>query len=148
MCQALRLSVYELTQEQLDFMKAFRIQDELRISMKHSDPFLLVMHGGRTQLLPWGNRQSKNALPLTTHCKKESLASGKWAWLKPEKTMILASLAYSRGVWFQVRRGIEGILVTDRWGQKHVYMLTQASTHYFKIMTGSERMPALVEQIV
>jgi len=61
---------------------------------------------------------------------------------------IIASFGWSNGVWFQVRDGIHGILVHDEDGKAYCFMLTQPATHYFNIMTGAERMPVLINQIL
>jgi hypothetical protein len=42
--------------------------------------------------------------------------------------------------------GIRGLLVQDEEGRPVVYMICEPSTHYFRIMTGCDRMPALVDQ--
>ena len=56
------------------------------------------------------------------------------------------TLALERGVWFRVRQGVRGLLVPDERGCAVVYMICEPSSQYYRVMTGSERMPVLIEQ--
>jgi hypothetical protein len=58
--------------------------------------------------------------------------------------MIPATFAYDRGVWVHVRQGIQGILVPDERGNAVCYMACEPSSHYYQIMTKSDRMPVLI----
>jgi hypothetical protein len=51
-----------------------------------------------------------------------------------------------RGVWYLVEQGIRGLLVPDERGFAVVYMICEPSSHYYRIMTGSPRMPVLIDQ--
>ena len=42
--------------------------------------------------------------------------------------------------------GIKGLLVTDERGDSVVYLLHEPSSDYYRVMTGSDRMPVLVKQ--
>ena len=53
------------------------------------------------------------------------------------------SIGVDRGVWYQVKEGIKCVVV-----QNHVYMLTEPATHYYRIMTRSNRMPILIGQTI
>jgi hypothetical protein len=147
MCQSIRFPCFEFPNETLVKFAAIRTGDEIRMNFRKSDALLPVLHHGDNKLMEWGNKKSRG-LPRTGFCKLESLEAGKWKWLNPEPVRILASSGRSNGVWFQVRQGIRGILVHDEDERAHCYMLTQPATHYFKIMTGSDRMPVLVNQIL
>ena len=59
---------------------------------------------------------------------------------------IPATLALERGVWFRVRQGIRGLLVPDERGIAVVYMICEPASHYYQVMTRSERMPILIEE--
>jgi hypothetical protein len=57
---------------------------------------------------------------------------------------IPATLALERGVWFAVREGVRGVLVRDERGVERAYMVCEPATHYYRIMTRSDRMPVLI----
>ena len=48
-----------------------------------------------------------------------------------------------RGVWYLIETGIRGLLVPDERGWAVCYMVCEPATHYYRVMTGSERMPVL-----
>jgi hypothetical protein len=55
------------------------------------------------------------------------------------------TFGYEKGIWFAVQGSIRGLLIQDERGCPHVfYMLTEPASHYYKIMTRSERMPVLL----
>lgn len=49
-----------------------------------------------------------------------------------------------RGRWFAVREGMRGILVPDERGMAVCVMLCEPASHYYRVMTGSTRMPMLI----
>lgn len=147
MCLQIRFATAEFADFQLKNLASIRSGNEIRMKFKSNTPLLPVLHQGENKLIPWGNRLHAK-LPKTGYCKKESLDAGKWRWLSPEPVTILAAFGWSKGVWFQVRQGIQGILVRDEDGEAYCYMITQPATHYFNIMTGSERMPLLIGQVL
>lgn len=51
-----------------------------------------------------------------------------------------------RGVWYLIEVGIRGLLVPDERGSAVVYMLCEPSSHYYRVMTGAERMPVFIDQ--
>lgn len=51
-----------------------------------------------------------------------------------------------RGVWYLVERGIRGLLVPDERGAAVVYMICEPSSCYYRVMTGSTRMPGFIDQ--
>ena len=51
-----------------------------------------------------------------------------------------------RGVWYLIRQGVRGLLVPDEWGCAVAYLICEPSTHYYQVMTGSRRMPVLIDQ--
>jgi hypothetical protein len=107
---------------------------------------LPVIHAGQLIICDWGNHNRASKLPRTGWCSLESLESGKWRWLAPEAVEIPAQFGLDQGVWFQIVQGIRGVLVNDPRERPHVYMLTKPATHYYEIMTHSDRMPDLIEQ--
>lgn len=60
--------------------------------------------------------------------------------------VIPASLGYEKGIRFQIKEGIRDMLVRDERGRPHVYVLTVPASHYYRVMTRSDRMPMLVDQ--
>ncbi len=59
---------------------------------------------------------------------------------------IPATLGFERGVWFRVRQGIRGLLVPDEQGVAVAYMVCEPASHYYRVMTRSDRMPVLIEE--
>jgi hypothetical protein len=51
-----------------------------------------------------------------------------------------------RGVWFPIETGIRGLLVPDELGWAVCYMICEPASHYYQVMTGSDRMPVLINQ--
>ena len=147
MCQSIRFSILNFTDAELVPVESRKSGDEIFMHSHDPGALLPVEQHGRLSLVPWGNSKIEG-LPRTGFCKIESLEKGKWAWLQPERVKIMASLARTKGIWFEVRHAISGIMVRDREGNPHCYMLTQPATHYFKTMTGAERMPILLDQIL
>ena len=147
MCQAIRFIKDEFSPEILQ-QHSFEIQgDEVRIHFAHQKAYLPILYNGQNQLVLWGNKTNLN-IPRTGFCKIESFQNGKWLWLHPVPVHIIASSALMNGVWFQVKEGIQGLLLKNSPGPAHCYILTQPATHYFKTMTGAERMPVLINQIL
>jgi hypothetical protein len=62
------------------------------------------------------------------------------AWSDP------ATIGPERGVWFRVRQGIRGLLVPDERGNAVVSMIVEPASHYFQVMTRSNRMPMLIAE--
>lgn len=147
MCTAVRFSRFEFADEALENSGLKLSGDEVRVAFNDKITFLPVVYSGSNQLFVWGNKDKSKKLPRTGFCRFESLESGKWQWLNPVNVKILAATALVNGVWFQVREGIDGVIV-EYSGLKACYILTKPSTHYFKIMTGSDRMPVLINQII
>lgn len=138
MCIAIEFNKYEIP---LREHHKFRIDGELaRVSIVDSSPLLAVKGFGGNRVVSWGNSK-------LFHCRKESLVAGKWRYLKPESVEIIANRAQTHGIWFQVKEGIRGVLINTPLGEE-CYILTEPATHYFKTMTGSDRMPVLVGQII
>ena len=147
MCIAIRFIRFEFSDKQLADAGLALCGDEVRVSFMKSGALLPVHYNGENTLVMWGNK-GELKVPRTGYCRVESLDAGKWQWLSPKRATVVASSALVNGVWFQVRQGIESVLVRDASGVTHCYILTQPSTHYFKVMTGSLRMPMLVNQIL
>lgn len=111
---------------------------EVQFLYRHPRP-LLPVNNGELKLLEWGSR--RGPLPLGGFCQREWLDAGLWQSLSPQPATILAALALEKGVWYQVSEGIQGVIVRG-----HVYMLTEPSSHYYRVMTRSNRMPVFIGQ--
>jgi hypothetical protein len=105
---------------------------------------LPVQQDGQLVIQEWGNRAGTSKLPKTGWCRLESLEAGKWQSLHPADVLVPANLGLEKGVWFQVVEGMKGVTVLDESGASHVYMLTQAASHYYQVMTRHDRMPVLI----
>jgi hypothetical protein len=147
MCTGVRFQIADFAPEVLKPHRLLISQGEARVNFSQTRAVLPVLYRGQALLLPWGNRLAEG-VPRTGYCTFESFQSGKWQWLHPEPVTILASAGLSQGTWFQVRQGISGIVVKDPRGGLHCYMMTQPSTHYFRTMTGADRMPLLIHQVL
>lgn len=134
----------------MEFLQRYQFQmngDEVRIYFAQKNAHLPVLLHGQNTLIRWGNKNGLH-IPKTGFCKIESWKAGKWLWLHPIPVNIIASSALVNGVWFQVKQGIQGLIIEAENGMQYCYMLTQPSTHYFRTMTGAERMPVLTNQIL
>ena len=119
---------------------------EVRFLFRDAEPVLPVWHDRNLGIFHWGSNDKKSRLPQTGWCLLETLEAGRWRHLQPEPVDIPACCGWENSRWFQIEQGIRGILVGDVHGCPHVYMLTEPATHYYRIMTRCERMPALIDQ--
>jgi hypothetical protein len=111
-------------------------------------PVLPVWFEGRLRLVRWGNRTRRTRLPLTSCTKRTTIEAGGWAHLHPEPVRILATFGLDMGTWFTVKEGIEGIAVRDERGSPVVYVVCEPATDYYRLMTKSNWMPALLNQVI
>jgi hypothetical protein len=108
-------------------------------------PKLPIRRDGQFQLARWGNgrRQSRH-LPPTGWTWLSTVEGGYWSHIGGIFVDIPATFAYDRGVWVHIRQGIRGILVPDERGNAVCYMVCEPASHYYRIMTKSDRMPVLI----
>jgi hypothetical protein len=122
-------------------------QEEFRFLYSDRRPCLPVVRDGRLFLARWGNgRRQSRFLPRTGWTWLETVHQGGWQNSGAIAVEIAATLGLERGRWYRIRQGIRGLLVPDERGLAVVYMLCEPSSHYYKIMTGSDRMPVLIDQ--
>jgi hypothetical protein len=130
--------------------RAAKRADRIEFQFLYSDrrPRLPVIRHGRLQVVRWGNgRGQSRFLPRTGWTWLETVEAGGWRNLPCEPVEIPASYALERrGVWYLVERGVRGLLVPDERGAAVAYVVCEPSSHYYRIMTGSDRMPVLIEQ--
>lgn len=110
-------------------------------------PVLPAIIDGDLRVFDWGNREETLKLPKTGWVRIESLAAGKWNYLRPREVIIPAFQGVEKKIWFGIDHGIRGFLVR-RGDQERVYMLTLPPTDEYRALTGHDRMPALIEQDV
>ncbi len=153
MCQGIAILTSRMSEETIErYGLASRIVSrggqckELHFMHSERYPTLPVYCDGELTICEWGNRVGRSKLPRPGWCGIESLESGKWRGLEPERVEIPADYGYEKGVWYQVIQGIRGILVRDEQDRLHAYMLTTPASHYYRIMTRCSRMPVLIEQ--
>ena len=124
-------------------------EPEVRFLYAHRPRLLPVWHEGRFLLARWGNRRDQSRhLPLTGWTWRETVESGGWAPWAPEPVVIPANFGLEKGVWFRIRQGIRGLLVSDENGEPVAYMICEPATRYYRVMTRSDRMPALIDEVI
>ncbi|MFL6116042.1 MAG: hypothetical protein ACJ786_32520 [Catenulispora sp.] len=124
-------------------------EDEVWFLYRHFDRCLPVWYEGELVVLPWGCRRSDSrALPCTGWTWKDTLEAGGWANVEFTEAVIPANYGLEKGVWFTITQGIRAIVVKDEKGQPRVYMVCEPASRYYRVMTKSDRMPALVEQTI
>lgn len=120
---------------------------EVRFLYDDREPVVPVIKDGKLELVRWGNGRGRSrCLPRTGWTWKATVEQGGWAGSAPGVVRIPATLALEKGIWFRVRQGMHGLLVTDEHGVESAYMICEPSSHYYRVMTRSDRMPALIEE--
>jgi hypothetical protein len=155
MCTAIALTLSELP---LELVEAHGLSDrvherggekEVRFDWRAAPARLPVWWNGRLHVVRWGNRdRSERKLPTTGWTWRETVEAGRWSALAPEPVEIPATYALANGVWFRVKQGVRGLLVRDRRGSPVVFMVTEPSTRYYRVMTRAEWMPVLVDEVI
>ena len=113
---------------------------EVQFLARHRQPLLPYWEGGEMRLGEWGNlRHTSAKLPRSHQCRRESFEEGRWAWMNPKPIRIPCSLLLDNHVWTAVDQDLEGVVLVDEKKCPHIYPLTVPSSHYYRIMTGSER---------
>lgn len=114
----------------------------------HQHPYLLpVWDSGRLLFAVWGTRRGESKkLPVTGSTWLETVQSGLWQEHETTEVIIPARMGFDHGVWFLINEGIRGIMVEDEKRMPHVYMICEPASHYYNVMTRSNRMPVLVNQ--
>jgi hypothetical protein len=123
-------------------------RQEYRFLFRDRRPCLPIWRDGQLQVVRWGNgRGQSRSLPRTGWTWLESIREGRWRGSGAIPVDIPASYGLERrGVWYLIEIGIRGLLVPDERGIAVCYMICEPSTHYYRVMTGSERMPVLIDQ--
>jgi hypothetical protein len=122
---------------------------ELEVHFIYHDfePRLPIRHGGQLRIVRWGNRRGQSAvLPRTGWTWQATIDEGIWRHTDARLVEIPATLGLDKGVWFRIRQGILGLLVSDENGHPVVYMVCEPASHYYRVMTRSDRMPVLIDE--
>lgn len=121
---------------------------EVRFLLAAEQRVLPVWLGGKLQLARWGaGRRRGGKWPCAPWVRLDTLRRG-WGGGEVVPVVIPASLALDGGVWFAVREGVHGVAARDEAGRPVVYVVVEPATHYYQVMTRSEWMPCLVEELV
>ncbi|MCA9067564.1 MAG: hypothetical protein KDA84_01490 [Planctomycetaceae bacterium] len=121
-------------------------EPEIWFLVRDRVPLLPVLWDGQMQLVRWG-RPGPNQSRIW-QCPREDLEKGKWSAWEPEPVQIPADFARDNGVWFDVREGLQGVVIQGKAGPE-VYVLTQPASHYYEVMCShAECMPCLIGQWV
>jgi hypothetical protein len=153
MCSAVALPVGELPDELVGGLAA-RVHTrgagrEVRFDWRACPALLPVWWGGRLHVVRWGNRdRAERRLPPTGWTWKATVEAGRWAALSPEPVDIPAAYGLMNGVWFRVKQGMRGLLVRDQEGSPVVFMVCEPATRYYRVMTRSEWMPVLIDEVI
>jgi hypothetical protein len=111
------------------------------------DPRIPIRRDGQLQFVRWGNgRGQSRFLPRTGWTWQSTVDSGHWSHIGGLLVEIPATFALDRGVWVHVKQGIRGLLVPDEKGMAVCYVVCEASSHYYQIMTRNDRMPIFINQ--
>ena len=148
-CAGISLSWRELPEALID---RHRLEDrlvvrhggadrEIRFLYRDPRPLIPAWVGNELGIYSWGG---KGKLPRTGWVTVESLEAGRWRDIAPEQVDIPATFGCERGIWFQIREGLKGVLARDENERPHIYLLTQPASHYYQVMTRSSRMPVFL----
>jgi hypothetical protein len=121
---------------------------EFRFLYWDRNPRLPIIRDGRLQVVRWGNgRGHSRFLPRTGWTWLATIQEGGWRNLPATPVDIPANYALERrGVWYLVQRGIRGLLVPDEKGNAVCFVICEPSSHYYRVMTGNDRMPVLIDE--
>lgn len=121
-------------------------QDEVRFEWWRRPAVLPVRWDGTLHILPWGSKDRRSPLPMGGWIAEEHV--GQLSGGRPEEAMIPATMGHDAGMWFVIDSGIRGVVLRGPTGPV-AYLLTQASTNYYRNMTQqTERMPVFVGQVI
>lgn len=155
MCMAVALPASELPTSLLDSGSVNdRVhcrggESEVRFYWRARPALLPVWWCGRLHVVRWGNRdRAERRLPPTGWTWRATVEAGKWAAVAPVPVDIPANYVFMNGVWVRIKQGVRGLLVRDRAGEPVVFVVCEPSTRYYRVMTQSEWMPALIGEVI
>jgi hypothetical protein len=86
-------------------------------------PLLPVWWEGQLRLVTWGRCRPK--LPGLWQCPRADLEAGKWSRWEPKAVQIPADFGRDSGVWFDIREGLEGVVIQEKPGRRRMYSLSR-----------------------
>ena len=120
---------------------------EYRFYYRDRRPRLPVWRDGQLQVVRWGNRCGQSrCLPRTGWTWLSTIREGGWSGLEAVPVDIPATYALDGGVWYHGRQGVRGLLVPDERRLAVGYVICEPATHYYKVMTRSDRMPVFIDE--
>ncbi|MCU0679599.1 MAG: hypothetical protein MUC28_04120 [Planctomycetes bacterium] len=146
MCGGVGFKIKNISDEELgkyyspELVKRFKTGGRIESFFWHKNAVLPVKTKQGTQLKIWGNKDENIKLPKTGWAKSESLAAGKWDYLRPEPADIPVDAGYEKKTWFDLPQGAKGIVV-KRGREERVYMITKEASEEYKRQTGHGREP-------
>lgn len=125
-------------------------QPEVWFAHRDPQPLLPVIDGGAFKLLPWGSNNDSSRLPRTGWTWRSSIDGGAWNDIgcPTEMTIIPVTYGHEKGIWFKITEGIHGLIARPTHESPTVYMICEPPTRYFKVMTRSQRMPWLIDEVI
>ena len=151
MCDIISIERSELPEVEIESRNLHRLirkragdREELWFVQRERMSILPVWHDGQLKIYPWGSKYRSDRVPLGGQCVKRDLDLGSWSHLEPEPVEILATFACCNGFWYDVPQAIRGVLVRDARRRPRVYLLTTASTSYYRNLTRSSVEPVFV----
>jgi hypothetical protein len=122
-------------------------EQEIRFLFRDRRPRLPIWRDGRLLVVRWGNARGESRfLPRTGWTWLSTIREGYWRNLEPIPVDIPARIGLERGICFRIRQGIPGLPVPNERGNAVVYMICESASHYYQVMTRSNRMPVLIEE--
>jgi hypothetical protein len=114
---------------------------EFQFLRRVRQPILPVWQAGQLRILPWGCQS--RVLPRSGLTWLRTVEEGAWGNHAVERVEIPASLGLQNGVWYRIRRGVQG-LVVEAQGIVATYVIVEPASYYYRIMTRCEQMPLLL----
>lgn len=109
------------------------------------DRLLPIWDNGRLRLATWACQRGESRwLPCCPATQLSTVEEGAWRPFRPRRVQVPCCLILEGGVWALVREGVEAILVRDERDIERVYLLVEAASHYWQIMTRGQWMPVLI----
>ena len=122
-------------------------EKELQFQFAAAIRILPVWHEGQLRVVRWGCRRGESrVLPPGGWTRLARVESGYWSSCGAEVVAVLAVLGYDGGVWYAIRQGVCGVLVSDEHGAARAYPLCKPASHYYAVMTRSAWMPVLLRE--
>jgi hypothetical protein len=107
---------------------------ELRFMRRCRRPLLPVWQDGQLLILPWGRKGGGLTWQRTVD---------EGGWVGAEQVEIRAAAGLDGGVWFRIRQGVRGVVIRGE-----AYLIVEASSYYYRVMTHQDRMPVLIGEFI